>query len=273
MIAKQGDKMELALLWKKVFNDSDEFVKLFFDNVYKPKNTLVVRQNRQIVSALQIVPYKVKVNDLVLDAAYICGVCTRDSERGKGYMNRLMNESMELMKEREFAFSFLVPAEPWLFDVYRKANYKIEIQYTKHKTHDAGLNPHLFPTIDIIRCNLDYYPYFNKKQLERKCCVLHDYNDFDIILRDNQTDGGGVFVALYNDVPAGMIFAIPSDNDMIVIPEILYDAEIIKEALAHYVGKYFNVKKIKYIQPHGLACILDENLPDISNLHMTLMLN
>jgi hypothetical protein len=102
---------------------------------------------------------------------------------------------------------------------------------------------------------------------------LHDYNDFDIILRDNQTDGGGVFLALCNDVPAGMIFAIPSDKDTIVIPEILYDTETVKEAMVHYVGKYFNAKKIKYKQPHGLACIPDGNLSDISRLHMTLMLN
>jgi hypothetical protein len=132
---------------------------------------------------------------------------------------------------------------------------------------------HVCPSVDIISCNLDHYPYFNKKQMERKCCVLHDYKDFDVILRDNQIDEGQVFVALYNRVPAGMIFSKPTDNKSVVITEILYDTEIIQETLINYVGEFFNSKKISYLQPHGLACILDKNIPDISRLYMTLMLN
>jgi predicted acetyltransferase len=273
ILAKQNDKAEVAFLWKEVFNDSDEFIKLFFDNIYKPENTLVVKRNHQIVSALQIVPYKVMVKDLILDAAYICGVCTRESERGKGLMNRLMNEAMELVRERRFAFSFLIPAEHWLFDVYRKAGYQFEIQDTKHITQHTATKRHVCPNIDIIPCNLEHYPYFNQKQLERKCCILHDYKDFEVILQDNQIDGGQVFVALNDRAPAGMIFSKPTDNKSIVITEVLYDTEIIQEALINYVEKFFNSEKISYLQPHGLACILDKNIPDISRLYMTLMLN
>jgi hypothetical protein len=273
-LAERGDKAELALLWKEVFNDSDEFIKLFFDNVHKPENTLVIKRNSQIVSALQIIPYKVKINDLILDAAYICGVCTRKSERGRGFMSLLMNGATGLIRERGFALSFLIPAEYWLFDIYRKTGYKLDIQNPKHTIQDAGTAClHVSPAIDMVPCRSDHYPYFNKKQMERKRCVLHDYKDFDIILQDNRTDGGNVFVALYNHVPAGMIFAKPSDNETVVITEIIYDNETVKEALTNHVGKYFNAKKIKYSLPYGLACILDENIPDISNLYMTLMLD
>jgi predicted acetyltransferase len=273
ILAKQDDKAEIAFLWKEVFNDSDEYIKLFFDNIYKPENTLVMKRNHQIVSALQIVPYRVMVKDLILDAAYICGVCTRESERGKGFMNRLMNEAMELVRKRGFAFSFLIPAEHWLFDVYRKAGYKFEVQDTRHITQYTAAKRHIYPSIDIVPCNLDHYPYFNKKQLERECCVLHDYKDFEVILQDNQIDGGQVFVALYDRTPAGMIFVKPADNKSVVIPEVLYDTEIIQEALINYVGKFFNSEKISYLRPHGLACILDKNIPDISRLYMALMLN
>jgi predicted acetyltransferase len=264
---------EVAALWKEVFGDSDEFIKLFFDNVYKPENTLVVKRNNQIVSALQIVPYKVKVNDLLLDAAYVCGICTCISERGKGFMNRLMAESQKLMKERGFAFSFLIPAEIWLFDIYKKAGYKMEIQKPIHKAQLYSVNPPIAPIEDIIACNTEYYTYFNKKQLERKCCILHDYKDFGIILQDNQMDGGKVFVALHHQAPAGMIFAKPYNDETVVITEILYDGEIVKEALLQFVVNYFNVKKFIHLQPHGLVCMLDKDIPDISELYMSLMLD
>jgi predicted acetyltransferase len=274
ILAKQNDKAELALLWKEVFNDSDEFIKLFFDNVYKPENTLVAKRNSQIVSTLHTVPYKIKINDLMLDAAYICGVCTRESERGKGFMNLLMNGAMEFIKERGFAFSFLIPATPWLFDVYRDAGYKFEIRDARCRTQDADrAYRRISPDINIIPCNLNHYPYFNKKQLERQCCILHDYKDFDIILQDNRIDDGQVFVALHNHAPAGMVFAKQDDHKTVMIAEILYDSEIIGETLAYHAGKYFNATKIKYLFPHGLGCILDKNIPDTSNLYMTLMLD
>lgn len=52
-----NNKPQLIDLWHTSFNDSEEFVELFFDHVYKKENALCIEKNGKIVSALQMLPY------------------------------------------------------------------------------------------------------------------------------------------------------------------------------------------------------------------------
>lgn len=52
-----NNKSQLIDLWRTSFNDSEEFIKLFFDRVYKKENALFIEKNGKIVSALQMLPY------------------------------------------------------------------------------------------------------------------------------------------------------------------------------------------------------------------------
>ena len=99
-------RRQLEILWQTVFHDSDEYVRMFFDRVYQPENTFVIEQEgRGVVAMLQAVPYGVKINSAILPCAYVCGVCTHPSERGKGYMKVLLREAMHAMRKRGFALS------------------------------------------------------------------------------------------------------------------------------------------------------------------------
>ena len=54
------------------------------------------------------------------------------------------------------------------------------------------------------------YNFFNKKQRERICYVLHGYDDFVTILRELQMSGGQMLTALnIQEEPIGMIFFYP----------------------------------------------------------------
>ncbi|MDR1224412.1 MAG: GNAT family N-acetyltransferase, partial [Tannerella sp.] len=131
---RPDDKQDVAALWQDVFQDSGDFVNLFFNRVYKPENTLVIKRDNRILSALQMIPYQLKIDRTVLPSAYICGVCTHPSERGKGLMNKLMSEAMEVMRQKGYLISTLIPAEPWLFDFYKKFGYTHPVNY-KTETH------------------------------------------------------------------------------------------------------------------------------------------
>ena len=137
-------RRQLEILWQTVFHDSDEYVRMFFDRVYQPENTFVIEQEgRGVVAMLQAVPYGVKINSAILPCAYVCGVCTHPSERGKGYMKVLLREAMHAMRKRGFALSMLIPAEPWLFEVYRRYGYTVPINVgVEYYVADGYLSNH-----------------------------------------------------------------------------------------------------------------------------------
>jgi predicted acetyltransferase len=287
------DKQEIILLWQDIFQDSNDFIYLFFSRVYKPENTLVVKKDHRIISFLQMIPYEIKTISGILPAAYLCGVCTLPSERGNGIMKTLMAEAMEKMHQKGYLISTLIPAAPWLFDFYKKfgyiypINHEVDTIYSSDKQlPDAGFETMISSDYTIIEGTTDkHFSYFDRKQRERRCALLHNAYDFETIVRDLKYDGGNVWVALKKNIPVGIAFAKPEAKDKIIIKEIFYDNAPIKETLIHYLLNLYNARtaevhlpfntgknKNRKNQPYGLACILDKQITDISGLYMTLML-
>jgi predicted acetyltransferase len=310
LVPHLDDKQKIADLWQEVFHDSDDFIELFFNRVYKPENTLVIKRDNRIISALQMIPYQLKIDHKIFPSAYICGVCTHPSERGKGIMNTLMTEAMEVMRQKGYLISTLIPAEPWLFDFYKKFGYTHPVNYDT-ETYSSGIqsvntNNVLIHISDhsaiwqtnktgytFAECTTDkYFPYFDRKQHDRRCTVLHNKYDFDTIIRDLKYDRGATWVVLTENNPVGMAFAKPESGNTVCIKEIVYDNMSVKEALiAHILNQYhvrrakiripFNPEKSPAIiqshkqktQPYGLACILDKQNRKITDLYMSLMLD
>ena len=277
-------RRSLEILWQTVFHDSDEYVRMFFDRVYQPENTFVIEQEgKGVVAMLQTVPYEVKIESAILPCAYVCGVCTHPSARGKGYMKALMQEAIRVMRKRGFALSVLIPAEPWLFEVYKRYGYTVPInvgveQYVPDRMEQTD-------TCRIVPCpEKTYDAYFDLAQQRRRCAVLHDAADFETIRLDCLADGGHVWVALDGERPVGMAFEAPESSTDVLIKEILYDDPAVKDALIRYILHRHRAQTAFVRVPHsadlparpyGLACPLDETLQpsDLQRLFMSLMLD
>ena len=66
-----NNKSQLIDLWRTSFNDSEEFIKLFFDRVYKKENALFIKKDGKIVSALQMLPYVMTYYGTEISVNYI----------------------------------------------------------------------------------------------------------------------------------------------------------------------------------------------------------
>ena len=302
-----SDTAEVVSLWQTTFQDSDEFVDLFFRRVYRPENTLVIKSKGKIVSALQMIPYEVKVADSIIPSAYVCGVCTLTSERGKGLMKTLMREAINHMRQKGYGIATLIPAHPWLFEIYKSFEYTHPINYClEHYYNEAGSGTpnngdtpekscNNFSDYTITTYTDKYFSYFDKKQRERQCAVLHNEYDMENIICDLKNDNGNAWIALCGDTPVGIALANPVSEKDVVIKEILYDNTRIKEALIYRILNEYNTNTAKVrvpsqgqsvkasdtpsssinrkIYPYGLACILDKRITDLKDLYMTLMLD
>jgi predicted acetyltransferase len=199
---------------------------------------------------------------------YVCGVCTRPAERGKGLMTRLMQEAMRVMCERRYALTALIPASAWLFDYYARFGYVPAFDYALEK-HFAAPETRT-DACRIIPCqnlSLDAcYAYFDRKQRMHACAVLHAAYDWETIVKDCQTDGGNAWVALHRDKLVGMAFAIPDNDNTLYIKELFYDYAPAKQALIQYLlARFRRATALVRIspaptdaRPYGMACILDK---------------
>ena len=83
-------KQQIVNLWRTCFGDSEAFISLYFDRVYKDENAMTIEKDGKIVSALQIVPYTMTYLGTEISVGYISGACTTPEERGQGLMRQLL---------------------------------------------------------------------------------------------------------------------------------------------------------------------------------------
>lgn len=271
------NKQQVIDLWRLSFDDSEEFIRLYFDRVYKDENTLVIEKNGQVVSALQMLPYTMTYYGTEISVSYISGACTLPEMRGQGLMRQLLKDAFEVMKQRDVALTALIPADPWLFDYYREQGYTEVFDYTE-ETYIRPDVPVQEPFVTVVPPEIPsmntLYAYFNRKLRERPNCILHTYDDFVTILRDYQLEGGQLLTALnLKEEPVGMAFILPPEKDSTLpdskkytyVKEIFYDNDDIGRLLLQEATLQHNVKKAIYrippvtpgTVPLGMARVID----------------
>ena len=275
-------KQQIIDLWKESFGDTDDFIRLWFERVYKEEQTFVIRQNGQIVSALQIIPYEMTYYGTTIPVGYICGVCTLPSERGKGFMNQLMQQAINEMSNLHYALAVLIPATPRLFDLYRRYDFANafdyateEIQSEEHLKKDLSHHnerseaTHHIELQRIVSCdNLDLktiYAYYQTKQNERDLTLLHSANQFETICRDQLLGGCELWVASTNKQPAGLVFANPVSEQTLSIREIMFNNPETKNLLIQTILNHHQLYHAKLRIPPGQSNSLPYGMARIIN--------
>ena len=271
-------------LWQDTFGDSDAFVRLFFTRVYRPQNALTLSRDGRLAAMLHLVPYALRIGHRTLPAAYICGVSTRPEARGRGLMTTLMRRALRTMHRRGFALTTLIPAEPWLFDVYARLGYVHPIPARDERIATADL-PLASPDVRIAPCtDARFYAAFEHLERRRPCAILHTARDFDTIRLDCESDGGRVLVALADGRPVGFLFEAPEECGVVRVKELLAEDADTETALLRAAATRHGATQLRVrrppqpdcpSQPYGLAARLDDRLSaaDIARLHMALMLD
>lgn len=234
-------KQQILNLWRTCFEDSEAFIDLYFDRVYKEENAITIERDGKIVSALQMLPYTMMYLGTEIQVAYISGACTVPEYRGQGLMRQLLQEAFEEMRKRNVTLTALIPADPWLFDYYREQGYTETFDYSL-ETYIRPNTPVQLPNLLVIQPEVPstktLYAYFDRKLRERTACVLHTYDDFITILRDLELMNGKMYTALdEKENIVGMAFTQPIEDHpapyekRLFIKELIYDSENIKELL------------------------------------------
>ena len=123
-------KEQVKALWKVCFDDSEEFVEMYFGLRYKTEVNVAIQSGDEVISALQMLPYPMTFGGETVQTSYISGACTHPDYRSKGVMCELLSQSFARMLRNGVHFSTLIPAEPWLFDYYARMGYASVFKYS-----------------------------------------------------------------------------------------------------------------------------------------------
>ena len=250
MIRSGDDKYipQLKKLWIHCFPaDTESFIDFYFRKIYRNEETLIWLEGEKPVASFQMIPYPLKNNGQIRLAGYISGAMTHPDFRAKGIMSRLLNHSFDVMREKGYDFSFLIPQKEWLFDYYERFGYQKAFPVTSTKTchprqcfesgilRDKAIRIHTDASgLDLA----DFFIVYSRFLIEENPVVLKSKDQVSAFI-DNFFDEKGVLFA--NDW--GIAFCI-KESKRVIIKEFFYFDPEIESLFLSAIENYFQTQEL-----------------------------
>ena len=175
-------------IWRTTFGDSDDFIALYSRTTFDPRRThlLTALDQSRALSHVQYLPYLMRYRDQWWRTGYISGAATESDQRGKGLVQLLMRASHQQMWREDCLCAFLIPAEEWLYQFYRKMGYTT--LYGKRSTPALQGEPTDLPSGEAWQ----HYHYWQATLAEQHPTVAHSYHQWHTLLESLALEGGGI---------------------------------------------------------------------------------
>lgn len=260
-------KEEVKALWKLCFNDSEEFIDMYFRLRYNNEVNIAIRSGEEVVSALQMLPYPMTFCGHTVHTSYISGACTHPEFRGNGIMRELLSQAFTRMFRHRIYFSTLIPAEPWLFDYYARMGYAPVFRHAIKESTIPDFIPSKEVSVDTItEYEEDVYQYLNAQLAKRPYCIQHTQADFQVIMADLPISGGYLFTARQDGSVDGVAIAYKRGKKLI-INEFIADNKDIEHCLLHHIKKHTGCNHITQLLPP------DDDTQELHRLGMARIIN
>lgn len=246
--AKEDEINDIKEIWNYCFNDSDQFVKYYFDSKYKRGNTVVLDEGDEIVSSLQLNQYKLNLNNKIYDTSYVVGVSTFPQVRGRGYMKHIMRFSLKELYRRGQLVSILMPID---YRLYRKYGYEhcydqLEYNIDIEDLSRFSLNGKLYKVEDkhinnLIDINNDFLKNSNGS-------VIKDKSYYENLFKEIKSENGYMYIYEYDGYKGYIIYFINGDN--MFVRELFYkDIEALKSMLKFIYNHNTQCKRVTISAP------------------------
>ena len=107
----ESEKDRTKPLWERIFaEDSDRFLDYYYEVKTADNEILVLERDGEILSMLQLNPYRLQLGAAQVEAAYVIAVATDSRYRHQGMMARLLKRAMQDRRAKGQPFLFLMPA-------------------------------------------------------------------------------------------------------------------------------------------------------------------
>lgn len=140
------DKIEkIKDLWIEIFGDSRRYVDMIIDNYFDSSLSITKWDNNKLIASSLVIPYKFYSEnstdtDNLYSGLYLCGLATIPERRGEGIMREIIAGIEAIAIRKNYAFTFLIPADEHLRNYYKKLDYKDSIKLCRIKLNNFNKN-------------------------------------------------------------------------------------------------------------------------------------
>lgn len=243
-------KRQTRWLWRTCFEDSDEFIDLYFRLKFSHEANVVACRSGGVVAAVQVLPYEFRLGDLVLPCGYISGLATTPEFRHQGLATEVLLKAHALLRERGAAFSFLIPQNENLRafyaspkrGVYQTVAYRREVIF---KAEEMALSE--VGNLQVVEGeeNLEeLFPLFLRLVSKEPSVVLPSEQDFEAALRVVMLEHGKIRAVRSSGRFTGLCLAVPQRDGKIFLPTLVAEDEAAQRALLRALFREFGVSEI-----------------------------
>lgn len=255
--AKEEDIESIKEIWSYCFNDTESFMKYYFNDKYKSENTVVALDEGKIISSLQLNQYKLLLNNKVYNTSYVVGVSTLPEGRGTGYMSKVIKFTLNELYKKGQLVSILMPID---YRLYRRFGYEHcydQIEYTintddlkNFKSSGKMIKSNLSQIDDLIRIDRAFLNEVNGN-------VLKDEHYYKNLFKEIQSEDGFLYIHEGNEKDGYIVYFI--NEDKMFVRELFYkNIDALKSML-------------KFIYNHNTQCkIVTISTPIIDKIRFIL---
>ncbi|HBF9449028.1 GNAT family N-acetyltransferase [Clostridioides difficile] len=255
--AKEEEIESIKEIWSYCFNDTESFMKYYFNDKYKSENTVVALDEGKIISSLQLNQYKLLLNSKVYNTSYVVGVSTLPEGRGTGYMSKVMKFTLNELYKKGQLVSILMPID---YRLYRRFGYEHcydQIEYTintddlkNFKSSGKMIKSNLSQIDDLIRIDRAFLNEVNGN-------VLKDEHYYENLFKEIQSEDGFLYIHEGNEKDGYIVYFLQEGK--MFVRELFYkNIDALKSML-------------KFIYNHNTQCkIVTISTPTIDKIRFIL---
>lgn len=218
--AIENDREQVISLWNYCFEDEEEFVNYYFENVYDEKNTLVVEEDDEVLSSLQLNKYKIKLRNNDYKISYIVGVSSKPEIRGHGYMKNLMVHTLEELYKNGEIVSILMAIDYRLYRRYGFDHCYDQLQYNirTEELSKFKLTSRLKrASVDDAKILADIY---KESMKNLNGYTIRDEDYFKKFIMEIESENGRVYINEENNSKSYIAYYIQGDT--FFVRELIY---------------------------------------------------
>jgi predicted acetyltransferase len=246
--AKGNDLENIKDIWNYCFGDEKEYVDYYFNNKYKPENTIIIEENDELMSSLQLNQYKINLDNKIYDISYVVGVSTYPNARGKGYMKDMMDFALNELYKKGQLVSLLMPID---YRLYRKYGYEHCYDQIEYKLNIDDLK--------LFKINGDFEKIDNHHienminihkefLLNANGYVDRDKSYYENLFKEIKCENGHMYIHKEEDYDGYIIYFI-MDGNMFVREMCYKNVNSLKSMLKFIYNHNTQCKKVTIMAP------------------------
>lgn len=234
-------------IWQEVFEDSNEFLDLYFSEMYRKQDTyLATALGGEVAGHLQTLRYRFQLLEQTIPAGYVGGVATREKFRGQGIALRLMRLAHYKMYLRGDLLAFLIPANPEVRRYYQKHLGYASIARLA-TSPQATLPAQATTPCPITPSTFVRFRQYQTYLAQKYTTLLHSYDQWRTMVKDLHLAGGGVFCDNQYDYY--------SASHGQVVWQLPHQTDTLSPNLTEAYGM------VRVLNPLGLLCLIGSTMP------------